>query len=163
GWKNLRGQTLLHLLTTKPDPQVIEYLIAHGMEVDAKDLKGNTPLRLTTIPGDPLAAYLLLKAGAAFDEGLGHELLHLALKSAHSDLLWLLIFETQVDPPVYLSEKILDMAIKISSIDLLSELFLKRQVLGSLRQMRLVGSLLLLQGAPLSLFSASQLEQAILH
>jgi ankyrin repeat protein len=67
------GQTALHQAAGRGWPQVVEYLLAHGANVDVKDALGRTALVLATTPvqgrpvpnGDKVAE--ILKAAAAGD------------------------------------------------------------------------------------------------
>ena len=43
---NNNGQTVLHLATSGRNPEVLEILLQHGAEIDAKDEAGNTPLHI---------------------------------------------------------------------------------------------------------------------
>ena len=62
------GQTALHIVTARRDLTWMEFLIAKGAEVDARDNHGVTPLVLATNLGFTEGVTLLVAHGAKVDE-----------------------------------------------------------------------------------------------
>ncbi|EJD51615.1 ankyrin, partial [Auricularia subglabra TFB-10046 SS5] len=62
------GSTPLHLATAiSPLPQLVRILLKHGARVDSRNRYGETPLFCAVATNEPLAAELLLDAGADLD------------------------------------------------------------------------------------------------
>jgi ankyrin repeat protein len=62
------GQTALHIVTARRDLTWMEFLIAKGAEVDARDIHGETPLVMATNLGFVEGVQLLVAHGAKVDE-----------------------------------------------------------------------------------------------
>ena len=61
------GQTLLHLATLARFPSLVRFLLAQGIDVDARDNNGCTALFLSALTGSTECARALVHAGAALD------------------------------------------------------------------------------------------------
>lgn len=61
------GHTLLHLSTMANFPALVKFLIAHGIDLDARDKNGCTALFLAAVGRSPECARVLVQAGAALD------------------------------------------------------------------------------------------------
>ncbi len=64
------GHTMLHEAAAKRSPEVVEYLITNGAQVNVADNYGHTPLDVATVFGTAKVAALLEQAGATHGEGL---------------------------------------------------------------------------------------------
>lgn len=64
---NASGQTLLHLATFLNFSQVVEFLIGHQIDIDARDKNGFTALHFAALTNSAICARLLVEAGAALD------------------------------------------------------------------------------------------------
>lgn len=64
---NASGQTLLHLATFLNFSKVVEFLLRHQIDVDARDKNGFTALHFAAITNSVSCARLLIEAGAALD------------------------------------------------------------------------------------------------
>jgi uncharacterized protein len=62
------GQTGLHIVTARRDLTWVQFLIAKGANVNARDNRGVTPLVLATEMGFIEGAYELIRSGARIDE-----------------------------------------------------------------------------------------------
>ena len=65
------GQTALHIVTAERDLPWISYLLAHGADANARDVKGGTPLALASTLGFAEGVQLLINGGARIDEAGG--------------------------------------------------------------------------------------------
>lgn len=67
------GQTLLHLATLAKFSALVKFLIAHGIDIDARDKNGCTAVFFAAVIGASECAQVLIDAGAALDvvNGLG--------------------------------------------------------------------------------------------
>ena len=77
-WRNSSGETLLHLAgKEKSSNTVIEFLLAQGADINAKDVEGATPLYCALKKNNVLGGKLLLARGANFfeEDKLGNPLL----------------------------------------------------------------------------------------
>ncbi|EED78387.1 predicted protein [Postia placenta Mad-698-R] len=61
------GHTLLHLSTMANFPALVKFLIAHGIDLDARDKNGCTALFLAAVARSSECARVLVQAGAALD------------------------------------------------------------------------------------------------
>lgn len=91
--KNVLGKTPLHYAVTFARKDAMEYLIAEGAKVGAKDGTGLTPLHVAAIVDVRGAARLLLDAGAALDErdDFGDTPLHSAAMHGSTKVLAFLV------------------------------------------------------------------------
>ncbi len=62
--RSVDGDTPLHVLVWRRDPEGVEVLLGAGAEVDAAGEMGETPLHVAIRQEHPRMAELLLKAGA---------------------------------------------------------------------------------------------------
>ena len=64
---NSSGQTLLHLATFLGFASVVEFLIGHDIDMDARDRNGFTALHFAALGKSSACARLLIEGGAALD------------------------------------------------------------------------------------------------
>ncbi|KAI0696693.1 hypothetical protein BC835DRAFT_1341025 [Cytidiella melzeri] len=86
---NASGQTLLHLATFLGFAMVVDFLIAHDIDLDARDRNGFTALHFAALSKSAPCARLLMKAGAALDivNALGKTPAEIAPAGMFEDLL----------------------------------------------------------------------------
>ena len=58
------GQTLLHLATLAKFPELVKFLVSHGIDVDARDKNGCTALHYAAVARSGECARVLLESGA---------------------------------------------------------------------------------------------------
>ncbi|XP_070208340.1 GA-binding protein subunit beta-1-like [Littorina saxatilis] len=58
------GCTLLHIAANRQDKKIVDYLLQHGAEINARDSLGRTPLFYAKRVGNKEAAKLLMECGA---------------------------------------------------------------------------------------------------
>ena len=86
------GGTLLHLAITAGNTDVLPILLNHGMDINAKDLNGKTPLMLAVEEGYFENVDWLLKAGASLEviDNAGNTALDIAEDSWRSEIATLI-------------------------------------------------------------------------
>ncbi|MBA3954126.1 ankyrin repeat domain-containing protein [Candidatus Dependentiae bacterium] len=87
------NKTLLHYAAANNQPGVIKLLIAHGLDVNAQDSEGKTPVICAGLRSSKLAIKALLDNGATINckANNGSTLLHLLADTHHANLIELLI------------------------------------------------------------------------
>lgn len=99
-----KGLDGLNLSAWFGNPELVEYFIQLGMDVNSVDSLGNTPLINSIKNGHFQVAEQLLLAGAAIDQTnrKGYNALHVATVSNQQEIVQLLIAaDCNVDTPVY--------------------------------------------------------------
>ncbi len=69
GWQDDTGKTILHhaVKAKKPDTALIQFLLAHGADINATDLEGKPPLYYAVVAQNIQAARILVSEGADVD------------------------------------------------------------------------------------------------
>jgi ankyrin repeat protein len=88
------GETVLHLLASKPNPtETINYFLSKGVDANKSDNEGNTPLMIAASARDTAALELLLPIvkNSNVQNGKGESALTMAIKSGTSEAVTLLL------------------------------------------------------------------------
>lgn len=82
------GQTMLHLATFLGFSRVVQFLLDHGVDVDARDKNGYTALHFAALKSSSACARQLIEAGAALDivDALGRTAAEIAPVGLFEDL-----------------------------------------------------------------------------
>ena len=112
------GLNCLHVAASSGHTAVIEFLVANGVDVNARatsGVPGVTPLHLAVSKGFTEFAEALIENGAdlnAEDDSRGYAPLHLAIRNRHKEMAELLIAKgADVNPKDFNGETPLDMAV----------------------------------------------------
>ena len=62
--KSMTGDTLLHVAVGSKEPEIVEYLVGEGLDINARGDFFETPLYMAASSGDIEMVKLLLKLGA---------------------------------------------------------------------------------------------------
>jgi ankyrin repeat protein len=89
--------TPLHSAANRGSPATIERLLAHGSNIDALDVDGDTPVMTTLLCWNEAAFVCLVRAGARLDIARknGHTAVHVAVWGSHARVWSLLIDEVK--------------------------------------------------------------------
>jgi len=114
------GYTPLHIAANAGKPDIVEYLLDQGAEVDAAGFWGETPLMLAGYNGEAETVRLLVDAGASLTVGDRHDqtALHYAAWGNNPDTMLVLIDAgADLEQRNYLGETILLIAAHETNIE----------------------------------------------
>ncbi|KID84168.1 ankyrin 2,3/unc44 [Metarhizium guizhouense ARSEF 977] len=101
--KNLKGRSALHHAAAAGEPDVVQELLRASSDANdiriyanTKDESGSTPLHLAAVAGNVKVMKILLdeKADITQVDGSGHDVLYLASRHGHANMVTFLIQET---------------------------------------------------------------------
>ena len=128
---NKFGETFLHLAVQENNIETVQFLIANGADVNAKDIDGRSPLFHTVLrnrnPSLPLIQFMLEKEADnnLIDKGK-HSILYFAARGKHIDIFKFLIRQAGVNLTETLDKKSwLDMAFQWREWEIAADLLKK--------------------------------------